>query len=205
VTGTQPLEPAVECWQTASFDNLSCEWEVTGVPFSVEISSLSFSDVAPWSASFSLEATHAIASSEWKLDGVVVSSEETWDYLFTDAGDYQLVVSAVSTNGCIASDVLTIILEPNTSQLIIPGSFTPNFDGINDLFTVVAENIVKFEMLIYNRWGELLFQTNSIEPGWLGFSDIGYSYPDGTYAYVIDAVGKDGQVYHLTGGITLFR
>jgi gliding motility-associated-like protein len=205
VTGTQPLEPAFECWQTASFDNVSCEWEVTGVPFSVEISSLSFSDVAPWSASFLLEATHAVASSEWMLDGVVVSSEETWDYLFTDAGNYQLMVSAVSTNGCIAQDMMTITLEPNTSHLIIPGSFTPNFDGINDLFTVVAENIVKFEMLIYNRWGELLFQTNSIEPGWLGFSDLGYFYPDGIYMYRVNALGKDGQIYERSGSVTLFR
>jgi gliding motility-associated-like protein len=205
VSGTQPLNPEVECWQTASFDNVSCDWEVTGFPFSVEISTSSFSDIAPWAASFTLEATNAVVSAEWQLQDQIVSNTETLDYFFADDGEYQLTVSALSAGGCIATDAITIILEPNTSHLIIPGSFTPNFDGINDLFTVVAENIVTFQMLIYNRWGELLFQTNSIEPGWKGFSDIGYSYPDGTYAYVIDALGKDGQVYHLTGGITLFR
>ena len=205
VSGTQPLKPEVECWQTASFDNVSCEWEVTGFPFSIEISTSSLSDIAPWAASFTLEATNALVSAEWQLQDQIVSNAETLEYFFADDGEYQLTVSALSAGGCIATDMMTIILEPNTSQLIIPGSFTPNFDGINDLFTVVAENIVTFEMLIFNRWGELLFQTNSLGPGWKGFSDIGYSYPDGTYVYVIDAAGKDGQVYHLTGGITLFR
>jgi gliding motility-associated-like protein len=178
---------------------------VTGIPFSVEISASSFSDIAPWQTSFSMEATHAVVSSEWMLDGVVVSSGETFDYLFADAGEYELIVSTVSTSGCIATDKITIILDPNTSHLIIPGSFTPNFDGINDLFTVVAENLATFEMFIYNRWGELVFQSSSVEPGWTGFSDIGYFYPDGLYVYRINALGEDGQVYNLSGGITLFR
>jgi gliding motility-associated-like protein len=146
-----------------------------------------------------------LASAEWFLDGVLVSSAETFDYLFAEAGEFELTIVAQSAGGCVTTDRLTIILEPNTSELIIPGSFTPNFDGVNDLFTVVAENIVKFEMLIYTRWGELLFQTNSLEPGWLGFSDIGYFYPDGIYLYRVNALGKDGQVYERTGSVTLLR
>ena len=99
----------------------------------------------------------------------------------------------------------TLNLQTSGSQLIIPSSFTPNFDGINDLFAVAAENLTAFEMLIYNRWGELVYQTNSIQPGWKGFSDNGYSYPDGIYLYRVDAVGQDGQVYHKKGSVTLFR
>jgi gliding motility-associated-like protein len=205
VTGTQPAEPTAECWQTASFNNTSCAWELIGVPFSIEIAPLSFSNLAPWSASFSLATTQAVTSTEWLLDGIVVSTTETLDYAFADAGNYELIVTAQSSGGCTDTDTLLISLEPNTSQLIIPSSFTPNFDGINDLFSVVAENLVRFEMLIYNRWGELVFQTNSALPGWKGFSDNGYSYPDGTYMYHINALGKDGQVYERSGSVTLFR
>jgi gliding motility-associated-like protein len=205
VTGTQPPQPAVECWQTASFDNTSCAWEFTGVPFSIVIAPLSMSDVAPWSASFSLTTTQALTSTEWLLDGAVVSDAETLDYLFEEAGNYRLVVSAQSSGGCTDTDTLSLSLVPKTSQLIIPDSFTPNFDGINDLFSVVAENLVRFDMRIYNRWGELVFQTNSVLPGWKGFSENGYSYPDGTYVYRIHALGKDGQVYDRTGSVTLLR
>jgi gliding motility-associated-like protein len=73
------------------------------------------------------------------------------------------------------------------------------------LFAVEGANLSTFEMLIYNRWGELLFQTNSIQPGWKGFSDNGYSYPDGVYDYRINATGMDGQVYERSGSVTLLR
>jgi gliding motility-associated-like protein len=201
----QPEQPSLACWQSASFNNASCAWDVTGVPFTIEISPFTLSDVAPWSTTFSLQATNDVASYEWVLDDALVSTNETFDYLFTEAGQYSIFVSAVSIGGCEAIDTLAITLQPNESNLIIPGCFTPNFDGINDLFTVVAENLATFEMLIYNRWGELLFQTNSIDPGWLGFSDNGYSYPDGVYDYRINATGKDGQVYERSGSVTLIR
>ena len=111
----------------------------------------------------------------------------------------------MSSGGCVATDTLALTLQPNESYFIMPSCFTPNFDGINDLFAVEAENLSTFEMLIYNRWGELLYQTNSLLPGWRGFSDNGYSYPDGVYEYRINATGKDGQVYQRTGGVTLIR
>jgi len=205
VSGTQPEQPILECWQSASFNNLSCSWDVFGVPFDIEISPLWTSDFVPLSTSFSLQATNEVASYEWMLEDAIVSTNETFDHVFTEAGQYSVFISAVSIGGCVATDMLELTLQTNESQLIIPGCFTPNFDGINDLFTVVAENLATFEMLIYNRWGELLFQTNSIDPGWLGFSDNGYSYPDGVYDYRINATGKDGQVYERSGSVTLIR
>ncbi len=205
VTGTQPEQPSLECWQLATFSNSSCTWVVAGVPFTIEISPFALSDFAPWSTTFSLLATNEVASFEWVLDDVLVSTNETFDHMFTEAGQYSVFVSAVSSGGCVATDMLTLTLQPFDSQLIIPSCFTPNFDGINDLFAVEGANLSTFEMLIYNRWGELLFQTNSIQPGWKGFSDNGYSYPDGVYDYRINATGKDGQVYERSGSVTLIR
>ncbi len=205
VTGTQPEQPTVACYETATFNNSSCTWEVTGVPFTIEISPFSLSDFAPWSTTFSLLATNNVASYEWVLDDALVSTTETFDYIFSDAGIYNVLVSAVSSGGCVATDTLALTLQPNESYFIMPSCFTPNFDGINDLFAVEAENLSTFQMLIYNRWGELLFQTNSLLPGWRGFSDNGYSYPDGVYEYRINATGKDGQVYQRSGGVTLIR
>ena len=205
VTGTQAEQPETECWQSAMFNSASCSWEVTGVPFTIEISPSSPSEFAPWSTTFSLVATNAAVSYAWFLDAELVSTSETFDHLFSEPGIYDVLVSAVSIGGCTATDTLSLNLQASSSQLIIPSSFTPNFDGINDLFTVVAENLTGFEMLIYNRWGELVFQTNALLPGWKGFSDNGYSYPDGIYLYRVDALGQDGQVYHRRGSVTLFR
>jgi hypothetical protein len=65
------------------------------------------------------------------------------------------------------------------------------------VFKVQAENIVKFEMIILNRWGSELFYSNDITLGW-----DGDNHADGTYYYIIRATGIDAKVYDLHGVVT---
>ena len=67
-----------------------------------------------------------------------------------------------------------------------PNSFTPNDDGLNDVFQVNASKIKEFEILIYNRWGELLFHADGYQQDWDGTYQ-GKDLPVGTYYYIIDS------------------
>lgn len=205
VSGEQPEQPSLDCGQTASFNSITCSWEVLGAPITLNILSVPELEFAPESASLSVSTTENDFSIEWSVNGVPLSTSNVFDYTFETEGEYIVVADFTSAGGCSISDTLFIMLEPYASSLFVPNCFTPNFDGLNDFFTVKAENLASFEMIIFNRWGEQLFQTKSIQPGWKGFSEIGYSYPDGNYFYVIKAKGKDSQMYERSGSVTLIR
>ena len=90
----------------------------------------------------------------------------------------------------------------------IPNAFTPNGDGVNDYFyprQMLTRGMTTFSMNIYNRWGQLIYQTTSIDGrGWDGnFNNI--QQPEGVYVYIIDATFQDGQTEHHQGNVTLLR
>ena len=111
----------------------------------------------------------------------------------------------ISRNGCYASD--TIIVSKNC-YMDIPNVFTPNGDGVNDYFyprQYLTKGLSAFSMTIYNRWGEQIFQSTSINGrGWDGKLN-GMDQPEGVYVYIIDAVFVDGNKEHQQGNITLMR
>ena len=206
VTGIQPQEPTdLECYQSANFDNLSCEWVVTGSPVQIEIMSIDQAVYAPWTTHFYVQSNQSVNAYEWYVDDNLEGNASTLDYTFASAGEYEVVVSTTANNECTATDTLRIRLEQLNSTLMVPNCFTPNADSINDFFTVKSEHLAKFEMLIFNRWGKLIFETNSVYPGWNGGSDNDYYYPDGTYMYIIRAAGFDGLTYDVSGSLTLLR
>ncbi len=113
--------------------------------------------------------------------------------------------STVNINNCYASDTVWV---QNDCYMNIPNAFTPNGDGVNDYFyprQYLTRGLTEFTMNIYNRWGELIFQTTTLDGrGWDGrFNNV--DQPEGVYIYVIDAVFKDGQKEHHQGNVTLLR
>lgn len=90
--------------------------------------------------------------------------------------DVREIVSAPGTfwlslsNGknCTYSDTVTIKGACNATSFHYPNAFTPNNDGINDYYLPLGENIMNYRMMIFNRWGELLFETTDIMQGWDG-------------------------------------
>ena len=88
----------------------------------------------------------------------------------------------------------------------MPNVFTPDGDGINDLFKAQGIDIIEFRMEIFDRWGELIYISNSIDDGWNGSSpDSDYYAPSGTYPYRIVAREHTGEVFELKGMVTLIR
>ena len=94
-------------------------------------------------------------------------------------------------------------VEP-VSQLAAFNAFSPNGDGVNDVFTVTYKDIKTYRLQIFNRWGNLIFETDNPEQGWDGRYN-GDEVPEGTYYYLIDATGLDEKRYLMKGFVTLVR
>jgi gliding motility-associated-like protein len=74
-------------------------------------------------------------------------------------------VQVTDINGCEAKDCMTIEVE---SAVYVPNAFTPNEDGLNDIFKPIIEHVHDYELFIFDRWGELVFKTSNTEEGWDG-------------------------------------
>ena len=113
-------------------------------------------------------------------------------------------VALVNAAGCRDS-VFTETRPP--SSLFVPNAFSPDGDGVNDLFQVVSHDIIRFDLSIYNRWGELIFLTEDVNAFWngAGIEEGEYYAKDGVYAYKIKAEGADGKYYDIQGDVTILR
>src|SRR5690606_13971144 len=74
-------------------------------------------------------------------------------YSFQDSGMYSVLQTIVDTNGCRADSLRNIRIKP-VSRFFIPNTFSPNADGINDVFMVKGTGLNDFHLEIFNRWGE---------------------------------------------------
>jgi gliding motility-associated-like protein len=117
-------------------------------------------------------------------------------------GDY--IITLVALNGiCTSTTSQEVHIDPETF-VYIPNSFTPNGDGLNDYFIPKGIGIEKFSMTIYNRWGEELFYTNTLDEPWRGWYK-GAELPNDTYVYQIDIIDVLGEPKTYRGGVTLVR
>jgi len=107
--------------------------------------------------------------------------------VYPNEGDYLIIQTVTNEFGCTDTAHFRLKSEPSIS-FYVPNAFTPNGDGSNDEFRAYGLNIQQFRMEIYNRWGELVFESNNIEKGWNGrlFNnpELNISQMD-VYAYVI--------------------
>ncbi|MFH0895582.1 MAG: gliding motility-associated C-terminal domain-containing protein, partial [Bacteroidota bacterium] len=116
-------------------------------------------------------------------------------------------ILTISNTGCTKTDSVTVAVENcDTAQnsLTIVNAFTPNGDGKNDLFKAKGTNIKTVHLKIINRWGQLLFEATSNDPGWDG-TYKGQEVNPGVYYYVIEVTFEDGEVRNKAGSVHLIR
>lgn len=183
-------------------------FQVTASPLDAAFTPSVSSGTAPLTVTFNNASTPADASYVWDFDGEGTSTNTDPVHLFEAPGVYVITLEA-SLDGCTASAdaVITVSGIPmgNASGVVIPNVFTPNGDHQNDLFLVTAVNIVKMDMLIYNRWGQKVNELRRVGEAWDARSMSGDLVPDGTYFYTFTAEGADGRKFDMTGHITLLR
>jgi len=111
-------------------------------------------------------------------------------------------VMAISS-GCTDSDSVYIIVDP-LNDIYIPTAFTPNRDGKNDFFTIGGGSIIKTDLKIFNRWGQMIFSSNSRSRVWDG-TFAGKQQPPGAYIYNLNVILKDGNIVRKKGTVLLIR
>jgi gliding motility-associated-like protein len=116
-------------------------------------------------------------------------------------------VVTVSDGICSKSDSVTVTVydavcgEPD---IFVPNSFTPNNDGANDRLFVRGRNITELEFLVFDRWGEKVFETNDLNIGWDG-TFKGEEVGPAVFVYHLTAKCLDGQEYFTKGNVTVIR
>ncbi|MBK7247189.1 MAG: gliding motility-associated C-terminal domain-containing protein [Flavobacteriales bacterium] len=132
-----------------------------------------------------------------------LSQEPTHTY--TDAGQFIIVQTVSNAAGCTASDSMLIAITEN--KIVppkLPDAFSPNGDGMNDIFYVRGGPFETMELKIFNGWGEMVFETTDPEFGWDGTHN-GKPEINGVYVYTVVATSVEGQDFDRSGKVTLIR
>ncbi|MCX6352063.1 MAG: gliding motility-associated C-terminal domain-containing protein, partial [Bacteroidetes bacterium] len=142
-----------------------------------------------------LHATYPNATYVWQ-DGTKDSVK-----LINDSGIYKV---AVSNNCGSASASININFKDCHCYVYMPNTFTPNGDGLNDILLPSSCETQKYDMKIYSRWGELIFETQDINEGWNG-DFFSKRVAEGCYLYIINLKGTDKVSVFKKGIVQLIR
>jgi gliding motility-associated-like protein len=140
----------------------------------------------------------------WDFGDGDMSIEENPRHFFNGLDNYKVVLTATDLVGC--QDTAFIVTDPPT-EIFVPSAFSPNGDGINDLFGVYGENITEFKMWIVDRWGDEVFYSEDPNTKWNGSDKNGEYYPGTTsFTYFIEYKGEQEEdATKITGVVHLVR
>jgi gliding motility-associated-like protein len=136
-------------------------------------------------------------------------------HIYTDTGSYDITLVGITDRGCADTMRLKNVVQVvNDQKVKIPNAFTPSLegpsngsiyaDGRNDVFYPITEGVLQYKMQIFNRWGELIFETQDKNHGWDGYYN-GRICPQDVYIYKIDFKYIDGGEESKFGDVTLIR
>jgi gliding motility-associated-like protein len=123
-----------------------------------------------------------------------------------DTGTYSITLTATSNHGCVDVFVRNVHIGPDII-VFVPDVFTPNTEGpnTNERFNPVTTNYKTFNMTIYNRWGDKMFETNDANLGWNGKTANGVECQEGVYVYHVVITSFEDKEYIFDGTVTLLR
>lgn len=135
-----------------------------------------------------------------------VSDLESPLHIYTRSGKYRASLTVETDQGCLDSTYQFVTVEVPYFYYA-PNSFTPNGDGINDLFYTSGEGVDpdNFEMFLYNRMGNLIFKSTTPYDYWDGRTMDGSLAPAGVYVYLIITHDMEGNPKKYQGSVTLIR
>jgi gliding motility-associated-like protein len=132
-----------------------------------------------------------------------VSSDAQPVYVYAAEGTYAVTLTASNSRGC--SESFTKMIEVGVAHdLFLPSAFTPNNDGVNDIFRLKGSGFTAATMSILNQWSQLIFKTDHAASGWDG-QVKGALAPNGTYVYVVKITLPDGKEKVMKGNISLIK
>lgn len=139
----------------------------------------------------------------WEFSDGEMTTEPNPVHEFSSVENWSATLVAVSENSCRKSIVQEYF---PSGALYVPNAFTPDNDGFNDVFFVKGHDIKAFEIKIFNRNGEVIYESTDMEMPWDGGVKGGDHYAqDGVYHYLLKAVDKRENIIEKSGAIILVR
>ena len=140
---------------------------------------------------------------EWQFgDGDMATTMHTGHH-YIDTDDHYVWLTIWNAIGCV--DSVSVMVQP-PAHLYVPNAFTPDGDGLNDQFGPVGHDIYEFEMLIFDRWGEVIFSTTDPARSWDGkVNGSGEIAKNGVYVYKVRASGRRFGPVEYIGSVALVK
>ncbi len=145
-----------------------------------------------------------VVSYFWDFGDGQTSTDQNPEHTYADSGYYNVMLVVTNQFGCTDTAFETVYAYPDF-RFFIPNTFTPNLDALNDIFTGVGMGFIKYEMIIFDRWGVEIFHTDDINRGWDGEDRNGRRCPIGVYAYRVDLETPAQLKYRYIGHVNLLR
>lgn len=199
---------AVECKTEAVQEDNSSEDEPSNV---IKGDESGLGGSAPANVSFYAYVSDAVVHYEWQMSRSQEFEnpeyrfyQQDLDYTFLEEGTYYLRFIGSNSDGSCETfgDVYTVSI--GASALECPNAFSPNDDGVNDIWKVSYRSLIDFHCEIFNRNGQPIYSFDDPSAGWDG-TWHGRKVRPGVYYYVIVATGADGQKYKKSGDINIIN
>lgn len=123
--------------------------------------------------------------------------------VFSAIRSIEYTVTVTDASGCTVTANVSVTVD-GIKNVFVPNVFTPNGDNANDVFTVFVNNVSYYNLMIFNRSGEKVYDSFNETQGWDGFYR-GKEAPPGVYVYVLNITFLDGVNQKLKGAVTLLR
>lgn len=145
----------------------------------------------------------------WNFGDGQVSTDFAPSHVFEQPGSYEVEVFGTDTvNGCSVNQTFTILVKPPFA-LYVPNAFSPNGDNLNDEFIPqgVGYDAASYSLTIFNRWGNVVFETTNPTKPWLGNVKGSTHYaPDGVYYWIVRVKPEESsEMLEYEGAVNLFR
>jgi len=153
-----------------------------------------------------LSNTGSGKTNKWTYsDGKKDKSTTNPVHVFETPGIYSVILTSTNDKGETATDSIKVEVTGNSSVSSIPKDFSPNGDGVLDVFVFQTKNIAKMNAKIFDKKGTVVYKSESTDAKWDGKDLQGSDAIEGIYFYIINAEGVDGKKYEPKGSINLTR
>jgi len=171
-------------------------------------------DINSPTISFSDQSSGNIVQWEWDLGEGATASAANCEHTYSDIGVFPVQLWVEDGNGCIGTVMNYVTITPD-HDITVPNVFTPDPNGgsggtydpadlSNDVFYPFLRFVETFQMRVFNRWGELVFESDDVHRGWDGYYR-GQLSPQDVYVYQINVRFVDGKEAMRMGDLTLLR
>jgi len=142
----------------------------------------------------------------WSFGDLTTTSiSDPLPHSYSDTGKFIITLIVSNQYSCFDTTYRTITIEPNWA-FFVPNAFTPNADGINDSFQGYGFGLLKYEMMIFDRWGNEIYRTKDYNFPWDGTANNGKNIAQrDVYVYLINIEEVKGRYHSYKGIVTLVR